>query len=701
MGSRSPALHPAAPSCLPQGSFESGTPGGGQRRAFSAAGTAIDFEQLVKEQQADITLDSKPTALSSESPWWSGGAGSAEPVAVPSGAEWSQEPVVRADRHPSLAGNPASSTPTGPESPCKLPQPASAAAHDTCTDLGHLMNERISIAAASAHMTERRLNRHFALLHAGDQGVDCGEAATRLGTLLHKASDVALLRALRGANMVGGAPVRLLEALEPGLQAAAARRADSSGLLPGPLAHYDGLHLTLAGIAGALIAWSNDAEVVRVPAGYVVVSAPRDGGLYGTPAAGTAVYQDAVQENIAPLDFLISRWPALVSLLDGACGATLRACRAFLKSLSAGATPPPPPHLVALHHRHISSEETPCNSFVMAVETTPGKELPGPAMAAAVYNAALTRLFGMTFDSAHAETGLSSVQHPAALVPRCLALISAANKGWSAFQTEMAFVRRLPTTRCPSKAHATPPKLAGPLGTPASAAVGAGAGSDSDGAGGLPAQDSHAVCPFYAVTTSHFERYAGSSVVMARTTYISDILCTGRVVAAQSMDYAAAQLDAVSQLLLARDHSPPQVLASMSKTPGASPASVMLDVLRRYPDSELLRVACRMAIMALNGGSAAATADLSSTSARLADIARQVADSVPPDVLQGITAAVYCSLTGADGRHCSVPVTVCGAKKFLTVPKPADAALLGALRSAAPVSSDAAAAADFDLVPYF
>lgn len=377
---------------------------------------------------------------------------------------------------------------------------------------------------------ERCFSRGFGLLRSSGQGSVWATWAQKLHAAL-KEPDPAVSLALLEARCRGGsAPLRLLDAVLPGLQAELLKRlADLPVHLRRPLQHFmfDGLHLSLCGLGAALVAWHHTSDMVCAPLGCPVVLSPH--AVLHTSAAGggespprsTCDAASVLHTNRVPLAFVLERWPVLPAAFSSTPLKAVRRIEAFLHSIEEGAPPGNIPQpLVRLHWAYLESLSTPATTFTLSQG--------GEMLQCLLFNSAAVRLFGLEHWPMPnpAAPMLSSegllqprLVHPDCLTRRCLAMVAAAVQGLSCFQLEGHYLRRV--------APSTPPGAAMPCVPPAP-----------------PAASS-----FFATETSVRESIPGMGDVL-RGSYFSDIHAMRQPLQYAALDFTGAQLSAIEELML-------------------------------------------------------------------------------------------------------------------------------------------------------
>ena len=451
----------------------------------------------------------------------------------------------------------------------KLPSAAALHAglgHTGCVDSAEADSALVPVGASL------RFNAGHFLQQAKGVGIDAAEMAERLRQLLAHATDNHLLRVLASKMGQGGLPVRLLQPLVPGLQETLVTRGTAAlnaavksvprGLRHDTM-HYDGLHLTMPGLAATLLAWHSRAEAAVCPGGFPIVMSPSpptsegDGGgedsnSVSAGACGSAPPRTAAEaagSSTIPMVLLLQRWPHLRGLLafppPGAC----QACHAYLTKLSQGQEPLPPDTLCDLVRAHQEHLDTPHITLVMP-----------PGCLDVHYttaNTAMSNLLGMTHwgtDPAKPTRWL----HPACYPRRCLAFIAAACWGVSSFQYEGCYLRRLPDT-------------------------------------GLPASvQGDSLCrmtPLFGCETLHVLRYPTTGALLSITSGISDVIATKAPVDAESLEQGSGKAPPAVPLTSLRPLAPlPEPIARSCTKLGIDPDTALTgakseeDTVKLYVD---------------------------------------------------------------------------------------------------------------------
>ena len=365
---------------------------------------------------------------------------------------------------------------------------------------------------------------------AAKYGIDPRLMARRLVTLMAAPDMPTLWRALGGR--VGGLPLGLLAPVAPSLRS---RLAGSLGAFLPPMEvsrvlstelAFDGVHLTLIGLAGAVVAVASGSSVVRVPACSSVLTCPR--WQLHTPsvdmrASGSALGESDVEgvwSSEVDVGVLYGRWPHLCSMLGSVGEGVVSSARAMLEGEGRGEDVEPGPGLMDLYMFHLERLPLPVTGWVFA---KPGA---GQGPAAYTYpkffafNKSFSELMGVSaadVESAqHVEMDeamrmFGDWVHRDFLPHRAMASIAAWNFGLSAYQLEGLYNRRI--------VHS---------------------------AGGLQDVDAFSQVPFFAVETAHFERYP-SGAKRSEVLYLSSPVPARQTQPGE--DPTAAQISALDKLL--------------------------------------------------------------------------------------------------------------------------------------------------------
>ena len=380
-----------------------------------------------------------------------------------------------------------------------------------------------------------RFNKGFFAVNAARHGLSVQRLAAQLQTLLGTAppahgGDSALhgmAEALSSA--MGVLPLRLLASSSPalrslskawlsgvqsGLALAGSTLAAPSPNVTSELA-FDGVHLTLPGLARACLAfWADDLADAPLPNYPKVLSVPAEespaepstptewdeddaGSDDGMPMADAARYATGVR-----LSTLLSRFPHLPALFraTSTCERTLLAT--WLATTAGGLDAVPPTILQDMHRGYLNGLSQPSITFFFV------HDLPGATVVCA--NERMHTVMGLTpfmlrsclrlgtkdglAASASSPTPALWV-HPSSRLHRSVAHSSAANLGMDAFTFEGLFLRTLHTTMPYRRGRA------------------------------ISLDHTTQGVPVYGVETTHIERYP-SGRLMSRTCYLSDLVTT-------------------------------------------------------------------------------------------------------------------------------------------------------------------------------
>lgn len=409
---------------------------------------------------------------------------------------------------------------------------------------------------SAAHVPHEavRFNRGFFARQAAADGIDVLALAARVKALLLSNNSRMLARSTE--RSAGTLPVRLMETVSPDLQRLLVHHLRTSATMAHALVPtikrniaydfvFDGLHLTLAGLAAVVLAFEEDEDEAMTPPGVPVLMAStrsvrtaQDGGSSATTPANESTHRARHQQqdivdmagcSVMPLAMLFARYPHLPRLAADVSPADITACRSFLSSLQAGACRVPPSALSEMFRVHTEALTTP----VIRVVFPPGSHVPLIFQA----NTAAANLFGMSTDtmrtallSAHPDRSRALYwTHPAVLLRRVLASVGSKNHGLSSYQFEGKYLRTISTP------HPDLPHL-----------------------GREPVYS-----PFYGVETSHMEAYSGGSP-MVLTSYFSDVVFTRQQQTLSELEGNTLELDAIEQLVL-HGQQYPEVNMSMRK----------------------------------------------------------------------------------------------------------------------------------------
>ncbi len=483
---------------------------------------------------------------------------------------------------------------------------AGAAEHDEMTGLNEeVPGTALLLALATGRVSELRFNEGAFMLDGGmSSGVDAGVMATRIASLITTAPDYEVLRAFQHDIRLGGLPLRLLQPIAPQLRSMMFQRAllgsANNPACDRPLHRimFDGMHISLPGLAAALVAWNDGDDVVTVPPSYTVLMAPvgvmdGEGGSQPCHKASKEDLGGLIHSRKAPLHFMLDRWPHLPFIFDAAPPHAVQEARAFLQGLynvyaadadDIGFTacvphdlsnlplvPSVPRTLVALQREHAERASVAMVSFVLGANCR--------AVQWVGYNSRLVELMGMQdwpieqLISTPRPPGAPQPRwlHPSCLMRRALAYLSASNIGAASFQVEAQFMRCSP-----------PAKVTGGVQTPPF----------------TPYLDGWTASSFYAVETVHYERYH-NGLPMARTSYISDVIPVHGSTPLHELEASMvdAQLSSIEDMILCEPNLPLEVAIAVRRT--GLPPSVALKASGL--DTENERILVRMFLLAAGG----------------------------------------------------------------------------------------------------
>ena len=408
-----------------------------------------------------------------------------------------------------------------------------------------------------------RFNRGFFARRAQDSGIDVYALAQRVKDLLLTEDSSALFRATSQSS--GSLPVRLVESVSPELQRLLVHHLRASAGVAHALAPsvqrnlaydfvFDGLHLTMGGLAAVVVAFDEDEDEALSPDCVPIVMAStrsvrtaEDGGASATTPPNESsqrrwhMAQDLLEragQTVLPLSMLFARFPHLPRLAAEAAPADLAACSAYLSALGSGLSRPPPVEVVELYRRHIQQLAVPTIRVLFPANT----HLP----LAMHMNTAAARLFGLSAEtlrkaltSPHPDRSRSlNWTHPSILLRRVLASVGSKNHGLFSYQFEGQYLRIIHT----------------PTGHPMDA-------------------PEPLYSPFYGVETAHREVYPDGSTC-AVTSYFSDVVFTRQRVGLSQLRGSTSELDAIESLIL-NGQQYPEVKAAMRRQ-GTSCTSVAL-----------------------------------------------------------------------------------------------------------------------------
>ncbi|CAE7853024.1 unnamed protein product, partial [Symbiodinium sp. KB8] len=366
-------------------------------------------------------------------------------------------------------------------------------------------------------------------------GIDPRLMARRLVTLMAAPDMPTLWRALGGR--VGGLPLGLLAPVAPSLRS---RLAGSLGAFLPPMEvsrvlstelAFDGVHLTLIGLAGAVVAVASGSSVVRVPACSSVLTCPR--WQLHTPsvdmrASGSALGESDV-EGVWSSEGVVS------------------SARAMLEGEGRGEDDVEPgPELLWLFHSHIDQLSVPAGGWVAALDQDTGTGSKTCVPLSCAFNVALSELLGFTRqeviaaihrDPDSAMEQLGDWIHPDCIVRRAVTSISAWNHSLRAFQMEGLFNRKV---RVPVP--------------------------------GAAGEYTVEMLPFYAVETMHCELYP-SGARRSEIMYISEVVQARSVARNASIGCATSQVNVLDALVLGKT---PEVQAAV-RLSGRSLLEALLD----------------------------------------------------------------------------------------------------------------------------
>ena len=424
-----------------------------------------------------------------------------------------------------------------------------------------------------------RFNRGFFARQAAADGIDVLALAARVKVLLLSNNSRMLVRATAGSS--GTLPVRLMETVSPDLQRLLVHHLRTSATMAHALVPnikrniaydfvFDGLHLTLAGLAAIVLAFEEDEDEAMTPPGVPVLMAStrsvrtaQDGGSSATTPANENIHrkrhqqQDIVEMagcNVMPLSMLFARYPHLPRLAADVSPADITACRSFLSGLQGGSRRVPPAALSEMFRVHTEAIDTP----VIRVVFPPDSHVPMIFQA----NSAAAKLFGMSTEimrtallSAHPDRSRALYwTHPAVLMRRVLASIGSKNHGLSSYQFEGKYLRTISTPRADMPHLGTEPVYS----------------------------------PFYGVETSHMEAYsAGSPMVL--TSYFSDVVFSREQQTLSQLEGNTLELDAIEQLVL-HGQQYPEVNMAMRKLSTSNTTVALWQALDYSSRKMLLRL---------------------------------------------------------------------------------------------------------------
>ena len=408
----------------------------------------------------------------------------------------------------------------------------------------------------TVHSRTTLSNVGFFARTAAKYGIDPRLMARRLVTLMAAPDMPTLWRALGGR--VGGLPLGLLAPVAPSLRS---RLAGSLGAFLPPMEvsrvlstelAFDGVHLTLIGLAGAVVAVASGSSVVRVPACSSVLTCPR--WQLHTPsvdmrASGSALGESDVEgvwSSEVDVGVLYGRWPHLCSMLGSVGEGVVSSARAMLEGEGRGEDVEPGPELLWLFHSHIDQLSVPAGGWVAALDQDTGTGSKTCVPLSCAFNVALSELLGFTRqeviaaihrDPDSAMEQLGDWIHPDCIVRRAVTSISAWNHSLRAFQMEGLFNRKV---RVPVP--------------------------------GAAGEYTVEMLPFYAVETMHCELYP-SGARRSEIMYISEVVHARSVARNASIGCATSQVNVLDALVLGKT---PEVQAAV-RLSGRSLLEALLD----------------------------------------------------------------------------------------------------------------------------